>query len=323
MRKQEIQEYDNNRQTIYLNEAISTQKEIDRYKRKCDAYSHYSGQCASEAKLIRTLANDFQDDRMYMAIFVYLNRNGYLSYNKSFEYGIDEEEIDCNMGLSVITGKGVCRNISAHFKDVLIAIKHQMLDNSKTFFVGTNINEERNMVIPLNELPEEFKIKYAKESKNNEGLSNNRQSETAYKFLPNHAEIIVLVDPKKSTKLMMYDPTNIRITEIDFSKRTNERRALDLRSDIWDASPNHLTLKDREEHIKRFGRIASSIEASSFKQYTKKDMELILEYARRSCNKNIDKIEEFYKKSEKWYAIIKEQKEKYYKICQQDNKGRD
>ncbi len=322
MKEDEIQEYDN-RQDIYLNAVINAQKKIDRYKKICDAYSYYMGQCQIEAKLIRSLANDFQDDRMYMAIFAYLYRNGYLSFDKSFEFGIDEEEIDCNMGLSVITGKGVCRNIAAHFKDVLRAIKHQMLDNSKTFFVGTNINEERDIVLPLNELPKEFKIKYAHASKNNEGLSNNRQSEIEYKFLPNHAEIIVMVHPDTSSKLMMYDPTNIRITEIDFSKRTNERRAIDLRSEIWDVSSDLLTLKDREEHIKRFGRIASRLEISNFKQYPKEDMKLILEYARRSCNKNIGRIEDFYKKSERDYSIIKKQKEKYYRICKQEDKGRD
>ena len=323
MREREIQEYDNSIQTVYLDAVISAQQKIDRYKKKCDAYSYYMEQCQREAKLIRYLADEFQDDRMYMAIFVYLYRNGYLSFNKSFEYGKDDEQIDCNMGLSIITGKGICRNIAAHFKDVLNAIKQQTLDNTSTFFVGTNINEERDRVIPLKELPKELKIKYAKGPKNNEEPSNNRQSETEYDFLPNHAEVIVMKDPRKSSKLMMYDPTNIRITAINFSKSGDERRAIDLRSDIWDVSSHSSTLKGKEEHIKRFGRIASILETSSFKQYAKKDMELILEFALWSCKRNIDRIEEFYKESEKWYSIIKEQKEKYYKICQQDNRGRD
>ena len=46
-----------------------------------------------------------------------------MSINKHFEFGKDNYEISCNYGLSMITGKGFCRNIAACFKDILIEMK--------------------------------------------------------------------------------------------------------------------------------------------------------------------------------------------------------
>lgn len=122
MKKDEIREYDVERQELFYDRAIKYQQEIEKYQNTSSAYQNYLQICERIANLIKHLSGDYQYDGVYMAIFTYLYRNGYLSCDKYFEFGNDSEEIVCNMGLSVITGKGVCRNIASLFKVVLKAI---------------------------------------------------------------------------------------------------------------------------------------------------------------------------------------------------------
>ena len=311
MLEDEIKEYDNARQEIFFREAKKAQKEIEDYKKRGKgAYYHYKMICEDEAELIKKLAGDFQDDRIYMAIYVYLYRNGYLSFNKNFEFGVDEEEISCNMGLSVITGKGVCRNIASHFKDILTEMKKKESSKKGILLVGTNINEQRDQSIPREELPKEFNINYSKEIKNDE-----EQSHTKREFLPTHAEVIVMDSSDKDYTLMLYDPTNIRITKIDYSKsaETGERRAVDFRYGIWDIDSNLSTLEEREQFIKRFGGLSERIESSKREEYTKHNLETILNIARNQCNNSIRLIEEFYSKKKLTYRVININKKDYLK----------
>ena len=303
MEKDEIYEYDNSRYEEFFQEAIKSQKEIEKY-RKTSAYQNYISICKRTAKLIKKLASDFQDDRMYMAIFVYLYRNGYLSANKHFEFGDDNDEIGCNLGLSVISGKGVCRNVASLFKDILKAIKDE---KNGIMMVGTNVSEERNSFIPMNELPKEFSMNHATSTRS--GTQNRKK----HKFIPTHAEVIVMNKDDKTYSFMLYDPTNIRITRINYSSTVSERRAIDFRCGIWDINTHLSTLEERKAFINKFGKIAQKIETSKREEYTKEDLKLILEFARRQCNANKDKIEELYKDNKMWYSIMKEQKENFFK----------
>ena len=52
------------------------------------------------------------------AFYVYLYRNGYLSYNKFLEYDIDLKDFPNLNGLDIIRGKGVCRSISSMLVDI-------------------------------------------------------------------------------------------------------------------------------------------------------------------------------------------------------------
>lgn len=313
MIEDEIQEYDSSRQTEFLKEANSSQQDIINYQKNCKAYENYMVICKKEAELIKKLAGPFQDDRMYMAIFVYLYANGFLSTNKHFEFGYDNTEISCNCGLSVITGKGVCRNIAAHFKDVLIEIKNTDDKKSGVAFVGTNIRENRDCVVTRSELPEEFQMAHDTEKKENTRQTRKRD------FLPNHAEILVMY---ADNSLMLYDPTNIRITKIDYATETDERIALDMRPNIFDCNSHLKTVQDREDTIKRFGRIAERFERSKREVYSKDDIKKILEFARRQCNSQKELLENFYKKHKMWYSIIQSQKEDYYK-SQQETKDKE
>lgn len=52
------------------------------------------------------------------AVYVYMYRSGYLSYNKSFEYSIDMKDFAGLSGVDVIRGSGVCRSISSMLTDI-------------------------------------------------------------------------------------------------------------------------------------------------------------------------------------------------------------
>ena len=210
----------------------------------------------------------------------------------------------------ILTGKGLCRNIASHFKDILTEMKKKESSKKGILLVGTNINEQRDQSIPRDELPKEFNINYSKEINNNEA-----QSHIKREFLPTHAEVIVMDSSEKDYTLMLYDPTNIRITKIDYSKsaKIGERRAVDFRYGIWDIDSNLSTLEEREQFIKRFGGLAERIESSKREDYNRHNLEHILKIARRQCNNNIRLIEEFYRKNKLTYRVININKKDFLK----------
>lgn len=312
MIKDEIKNYEEIRQKLFINEAKKSQQEIEEYKNISNAYQIYLQICENIASLIKDLSGDIQNDAIYMVIFNYLYRNGYLSYNKYFEFGTNKEEITCNMGLSIIMGKGVCRNIAAFFKDILMAIKGS---KKGIIFVGTNIDENQDTAILSKNLPDEFKINVDK------SINIENQNITKKEFIPNHAEIIVMdTSPNNNSySLMLYDPTNIRITKIDYQSNNyqpnlTDRKALDFRCGIWDINTHLTTLDERIEFIERFMKIAKRIEGSKHQNYDKKNLELLLEYAKRQCNLHKSKIEEFYKKNSQKYSTLKDQVKIYNKM---------
>ncbi len=69
------------------------------------------------AELMEVLG--IQDDPVKVfAMFVYLYRSGYLSYNKEFYYSTDMKDMSSLNGVDVVRGTGVCRSISSMFTDV-------------------------------------------------------------------------------------------------------------------------------------------------------------------------------------------------------------
>lgn len=98
------------------------------------------------------LLNDFgvKNAIEVFATYIYLYRNGFLSYNKKFQYSSNMKDFPYLHGVDVIRGKGVCRSISSMFTDIScqfglpasnIAVK--MFDtNDVTSLTTTKVNVE-------------------------------------------------------------------------------------------------------------------------------------------------------------------------------------
>lgn len=79
--------------------------------------SIYNSILYNTAELIEGLG--IQDDPIKVfALFVYLYRSGYLSYNKQFKYSTKMKDLPLLGGVDVVRGYGVCRSISSMFTDL-------------------------------------------------------------------------------------------------------------------------------------------------------------------------------------------------------------
>lgn len=76
----------------------------------------YNKVVANTCNLIREL--ELNHPIEIFSSYVYLYRNGYLSYEKYFMYDSNLKDIARLGGIDVIRGKGVCRNIAAHLTDI-------------------------------------------------------------------------------------------------------------------------------------------------------------------------------------------------------------
>ena len=61
------------------------------------------------------------------------------SYNDKFLFALDSSEVFYELGLSVTSGHGVCRNIAAHFLDVLNEIKKSDDKKCRNLLVCTRV----------------------------------------------------------------------------------------------------------------------------------------------------------------------------------------
>ena len=68
------------------------------------------------------------------AMYVYLYRNGYLSYNHQFNYDLHLKDLPCLYGADVVEGKGVCRSIASNLSDIYKNLGY----DSETFAVYTS-----------------------------------------------------------------------------------------------------------------------------------------------------------------------------------------
>ncbi len=76
------------------------------------------------------------------AAYVYLYRQGYLSYNKNFIYDNDMKDFASLLSIDVYRGKGVCRSIA----QPLTSIYRNFGYNSRTLLVNANSESIRNNI---------------------------------------------------------------------------------------------------------------------------------------------------------------------------------
>ena len=102
-------------------------------------------------EVIKNTTNMFQEFEEYdpisiFAMFVFLSRKGYLSYNKKFAYDTDMKDFALLGGVDVVRGSGVCRSISSMLNDLYNAsnIKSHCLGvcaKDSSFIIDKDLND--------------------------------------------------------------------------------------------------------------------------------------------------------------------------------------
>ena len=102
-----------------------------------------------------------QDDPIKIfALYVYLYRSGYLSYNKDFKYSTNMKDLPKLGGVDVVRGRGVCRSISSMFTDVCQALD---IDATNVAVKATEKSmNKKERLSPVNLITEPKGKKFAK-----------------------------------------------------------------------------------------------------------------------------------------------------------------
>ncbi len=91
-----------------------------------------------------------QDDPIKVfAMFVYLYRSGYLSYNGEFYYSTDMKDMSSLNGVDVVRGTGVCRSIASMFTDVCQCLNYSAANISVNVRNGVLNKKESLAFVPL------------------------------------------------------------------------------------------------------------------------------------------------------------------------------
>ena len=126
------------------------------------------------------------------ASYIYLYRQGYLSYNKNFVYDNDMKDFAGLLSVDVYRGKGVCRSVAS----LLTSLYKEFGYNARTLVVNANKESIRNNLHLSN-------VSLQKSDKGN-AFAGKIAKLTNFIPTPNHA-ITLVDDGKNSYKL---DPTN-------------------------------------------------------------------------------------------------------------------
>lgn len=150
----------------------------------------YNEVIKNTSSLLKELNVD--DPNVLFAIYVYLYRGGYLSYNHSFEYSNDMKDFASLSGLDVIRGTGVCRSISSFFTNLCI----------EQDYIATNltVNTTGKVCKNLQKMSPQILRKELSGKKLAEIVS------TITKIIPLPNHLITLV--KDNNMSYIFDPTN-------------------------------------------------------------------------------------------------------------------
>lgn len=208
-------------------------------------------------------------------IFCYIVRNGYLSKDKKFIFNYPIHELDIRKGLSVCTGIGVCRNLSALLSDLLIYFGYN------SFPVMTDrLTYESDEMLLIKEFAD---IKDKNDDKENDFMEcfNEKQNELNNKFsLGNHVEVIAI----KDKKWYMLDPTAICMYAI--TSKENEYPITNFYRPWALYATATLNLKDT-------CRLHKTLKTKYLKLYKSNKVINIQKDCFNSCEKNKEKILKF------------------------------
>lgn len=265
-----------------------TQKKTEEYM---ELKKEYEKIVSNTNRLIKDI--DIKDPIGIFACYIYLYRNGYLSYNKSFFYDNDTKDFASLLGLDVIRGKAVCKNISSLLTDLYKSFGY----------------EASNLIVyaDIESLKKEpgFNSVNLPSTKKGDYYSNIISNMTRKIKIPNHA-ITMVTDDKNSYIL---DSTN------DIAlKKGDKNRLLSLYSNN-DLMKNYMNICLL---YNLFGFYDDNLSISNYKENISKPSISFDEYetlylkAINACKNNKDTFDFFYDDNKSIYKNI-------YEISQNEN----
>lgn len=256
---------------------------------------------------------DLNDPIEIHTMFNYLLYKGYLSVDKNFEFSKSEaRDINGLLGVNVITGKSVCRHISAMLVDIL---NNYEIEASQlaVYYIRYNINinilkqpkytkEELIKWVQTNITDEQsysFVMKYIEElvDKHNQSIELSTEMVEDKNILErkigNHAIAFAFKDGKS----YYLDPTQART----YRMRENDKNILyDDRCDrIQIKFLSSIGLNDYKDYLKMRERLSQQ-----YLSITIEEEKQMIEQTITKCNDNIDIFEQFYNENSELYSDI-------------------
>lgn len=226
------------------------------------------------------LLNDFEVKNAIgvFAFYIYLYRNGYLSYNKKFQYSSNMKDLPDLYGIDVIRGNGVCRSISSMFTDISCQIGLPASNMAVKMFNANSITSLNTAKINVD--------------KNDSSLFKLIERATSYLPFANH--LVTIIDGEG-----VFDPTN----DI-FLNMLSKKEYADICSDEAIIKYSYFSnlfckLTDNFSTNLNIAKSYSTITRKDYIEYYKiyKKMLLIIE-------NNKDILEQFYNEHKELYSEI-------------------
>jgi hypothetical protein len=237
------------------------------------------------------LKNDFNfNNNIELCTFIhYCVNNGYLSYNKNYKFNqeniVDIKSIE---GAYLMSGIGVCRHISAFYKDILD------LNNIENCQILVNTIEILDLDKLLKEMDDVFSkmpnTLFTKEVF--EEIKKSQKKSTKY---ANH-----VINMVKENNLGYYlDPTRLKLhTKIDdknlLSSSNEKIRIMDFQMEI------------HEKKDFKIYKNLSEVEIANFDSFNEKT-----DIVHDTCNNNIDMLDKFYHENKELFVEIKNELDKF------------
>ena len=215
------------------------------------------------------------------SLYTYMYSNGYLSYNKSFNFG-SSPDITSRMGSAVVNGQGVCRHISSLFTDILNNDKNNGI-KAATIGVYAYDND----------------LDTSNSEQVSRSIDGNLFMKPLYKTIGNHAITIC----EYEGKVYAFDPTNeTNLKILDEKKLIFRGYGLDCK--YKDTFVNFIGKNTRD--------MVKILKERNFYIYSEDDLKKAEEFANIVIN-NEDLIKKFYDDNNDAYKDIAKRYSRYRK----------
>jgi len=257
--------------------------------RKSNLKKDYDFLLTKEAELIKKICEGTTAHHFVFAVYYYLLWNGFFSINRRFEFDRSKYSILEHSGLGVTTGKGVCLNIAAHFRDI---IKH-LTNDYYVFAVAVHLKESDYFNASNPEIHRNIA--------DNKSISNSQSSSAHKKPSFNHAN--VLIGDKITGHDYIFDPTNfIMYNVVDTYENNQPLYRIDATISLdLDISVDQKGYKKVLDTIAKYNK---HLARKKYIRYSDEALDKVLKTGILLCQKHIKDILEFRKKYDYLYDRI-------------------